>query len=119
MTDEQKECKKCECCKLVCKFFFLSGAVFLGALMAILFAHALLKPTCPPCRGNMMRMHRPGIERQMPPRMLEHRGQRPDFNNRVPNRFLGPQRPMHRPSFEKQTPSPQANRPFKLEATKN
>ena len=112
MAEEQKkveECKNCECCKLVCKFFFLSGAVFLGTLMALLLAHALLKPSCPPCHGKMMRFHRPGIERQMPSRMLKHRGQRPDFYKPGPGNFAKPQRPnAQRPAF-----------PKALEATKN
>ena len=118
MTDEQKkveECKNCECCKMVCKFFFLSGAVFLGTLMALLLAHALLKPSCPPCHGKMMRFHRPGIERQMPPRMFEHQGQRPDFGNYGPKHFSKSQRPdAQRPDLPKAE-----NRPFKLEAAKN
>ena len=96
MTEEQKkveECKKCECCKMVCKFFFLSGAVFLGTLMALLLAHSLLKPNFPPCAGKMMRPHL-GIERQMPQGMYGHPGARPDFNK-------GPQQ---RPNFEKPVP---------------
>ena len=113
MTEEQKDCKKCECCKLVCKFFFLSGAVFLGTLMALLFAHALLKPQCPPCMGKMMRPYL-GIERQMPPRMFKNLPPRADFGRRGPEHFR-----MHqRKNFQKPIQQPE-NGPFKLEATKN
>ena len=95
MTEEQKkveECKKCECCKLVCKFFFLSGAVFLGTLMALLLAHSLLKPSFPPCMGKMMRPHA-WIERQMPPRILHQTRPRPGFDASMPDRFQRHQRP--------------------------
>jgi len=109
MSDEQKkveDCKKCECCKLVCKFFFLSGAVFFGTLMALLFAHALLKPNCPPCHSKMMGPHRPGIERQMPPQMIEHRGQMPNFKMHP-----GQMRMHKRPDVKGQIP--QEGRPIK------
>ena len=75
MTDEKRveECKKCECCKLVGKFFFLSGAVFFGTLMALLLAHALTKPQFPPCHRFMMQPPI-GIERQLPPAMAGQYG---------------------------------------------
>ena len=53
MTDEEKKSECCgnesKCCKMIAKFFFKVGAVFLGTLLAILVAAALLKPPVPPC----------------------------------------------------------------------
>ena len=80
MVDDEKrteECKNCECCKLVGKFFFLSGAVFLGTLMALLLAHSLTKPEFPKCHKGMMRPHHPGIERQVPPVAEAEQGKLP------------------------------------------
>ena len=93
MSDEQKkveECKKCECCKLVCKFFFLSGAVFFGTLMAILLAHALLKPNFKAC-PMMMFPPRPGIEGHMHHKMMMHPGFRHGMHRGMPG--VNPQFP--------------------------
>ena len=83
MADDEKrveECKKCVCCKLVCKFFFLSGAVFLGTFLALLLAHALTKPQFPPSHRGMMEQYHPGLERQIPPVTRGHVGQKPQIN---------------------------------------
>ncbi len=72
-TTEVKECKNCETCKLIKKFLFLSGAIFVGTTLAILLSAAILKPNCP-CHKGPMKGHGPipGIERQMP--MPNHGG---------------------------------------------
>ncbi len=96
MVDEQNkktECRHCEYCKLVGKFFFISGAVFLGTLMALLLAHALLKPNFKACPMGMF-PPRPGIERQMPPHMFGQPGQRHGFHRGM----RGFQPPMQQPA---------------------
>ena len=90
MTDEEKKvegCKKCECCRLIAKFFFLAGAVFLGTFLALVLAHALAKPKFPPCHKGMMRPHDPGIERQLPPKFQLEQGRLPNAEGRqLPSR---------------------------------
>ncbi len=87
MTDEEKivveekqECH-CECAKILTKFLLGTTSIFLGVLLAILVASALLRPKMPcPCK---MGGH-PGFERQLPPpaaAMHRHHGQRPDMQN--------------------------------------
>ncbi len=66
MTDEEKkEVKECRCCSELGKFFTLTASIFLGTLLAILVASALLKPKCPCPYGGVM-PPRPVIERQIP-----------------------------------------------------
>jgi len=84
MSDEQNKveeckCKNCEICKLVGKFFFLTGAIFLGTLFALLLAHALNKPQFPPFHRGMYGI-RPGIEKQIPCKC--HKGLKKDFKGR-------------------------------------
>ena len=69
MTDEEKKCE-CKCCKKVKEFLFISGAVFVGAFLAIMLSSAVLKPKMPPCP---MRMMPPVIVQPMyqPPMMQE------------------------------------------------
>ena len=97
MTDEEKkvECceKECKCCKMIAKFFFKVGAVFLGTLLAILVAAALLRPGVPPCRCGIgpqgpcpLKM-----ERHMPPMAKYHKGPH-HFDKKW--EFQKPERPM-------------------------
>ena len=104
MTDEEKitkseetkecECKTCKCCEYAKKFLFLTGAIFLGTLLALLTAHCMLKPKfhhppmgiygpragieCPfknhhrmmPPQGKFQKMKndfQPHFDRQLPP----------------------------------------------------
>ncbi len=73
MTDEQnKECNcKCECYKIAAKFLLLTTSVFVGTLLAIIFAAHLLKPAIPPCdchRGmHKMPPRMERFDRQLPP----------------------------------------------------
>lgn len=66
-----EEVKKCDCkekaIKKLKEFSFIAGAVFLGALLAILLAANILKPKCPPPGPNDMMGPRPRFERQLPP----------------------------------------------------
>lgn len=67
MSDEEKIVEK-KVCKHGCelgRFFTLTASIFLGVLLAILVAAALLKPNCP-VRGRMMPPP-PVMERQIPP----------------------------------------------------
>lgn len=63
MTDEEK--KECKCCSELGKFFTLTASIFLGTLLAILVASALLKPKCP-CPVGRMFPPGPVFERQIP-----------------------------------------------------
>ena len=97
MTDEEKivvEDKKecgCECGKILTKFLLGTTSVFLGVLLAILVASALLRPQAPcPCKM----MGHPGIERQMPPFGMH--GQKPNmhkFHGKDFKKFEKGQRP--------------------------
>lgn len=93
MTEEIKTCDcKEKAIKKLQEFAFISGAVFIGALLAILLSAYILKPKCPPCNNGMMGPY-PRIERQLPPppMMYDHMG--------GPGReFRGP-RDGHHPQF--------------------
>lgn len=80
MTEEEKkcECKTCKCKEYAKKFLFISGAVFVGATLAILVSANILKPKCPP--PMYMMGPRMGIERQLPP---------PAFYGQRPPQFYG------------------------------
>lgn len=68
MTEEQvceTECK-CKTCKYICKFLFLTGAIFVGTLLALLLANALQQPKYPPMPCNCMKHGMHGMERQLP-----------------------------------------------------
>lgn len=71
MTEEVKtcDCKKKFMAKLK-DFALISGAVFVGATLAILLSANILKPKCP-CKGPMMP---PRMERHMPPHMMHYYG---------------------------------------------
>ena len=76
VVENKKECH-CECGKILTKFLLNITSVFLGVLLAILVASALLKPQAPcPCKMGMW--HQPGIDRQMPPFGMH--GQRPHMH---------------------------------------
>ena len=67
MTDEIKTCDcKEKFLKKLADFAFTAGAVFVGALLAILLSASILKPKCPP----PMMMPYPGIHRQLPPPVM-------------------------------------------------
>ena len=70
MTEEVKtcDCKQKFMAKLK-EFAMISGAVFVGATLAILLSANILKPKCP-CKGPMMPP--PRMERHMPPHMMHH-----------------------------------------------
>lgn len=94
MTEEIKTCDcKEKAIKKLQEFAFISGAVFLGALLAILLSAAILRPKCPPYHRGMMGPY-PRMERPLPPpppMMYDHGG---------PGReFRGP-REGHRPHFK-------------------
>ena len=75
VAEERKEHHHCECGKILTKFLLETTSVFLGVLLAILVASALLRPQMPcPCKM----MGHPGIVRPMPPFGMH--GQRPDFH---------------------------------------
>ncbi len=78
MTEEKKECK-CKTCELLGKFLFLTGAVFLGTLLALLLAHAINKPKFPPCHRGMFMGPRAGIERRLPPPIAQQGRMRPEI----------------------------------------
>ena len=86
MTDEQKQECKCECYKIAAKFLFLTTSIFIGTLLAIIFAAHLLKPAVPPCyfHKGMHKMH-PKMERfnrQMPPAgIIEHQRKMKFYRN--------------------------------------
>lgn len=90
--DDEKKCKYCELAK---KFAFLTGAVYLGVVFAILSVHALVKPKFP-CG---MKRPCPGIEKQYKRhhKMMKHRGHGPgmyapqkEFSKQGPQDFRGP-----------------------------
>ena len=108
MTDEIKEEQKCncgcECSKALKEFFLRAGAVFVGALFAILVASALTKPPISPCNCHkgMHGMH-PGFERQIPPMMRHHKQFPQKFNGQEPN-FYGPRTNFEQPQKQPQRP---------------
>ncbi len=72
MSDEEKKLTKCDCYRIAAKFLLLTTSVFLGTLLAIIFAAHLLKPPVPPCNCHHRGMHKmpPKMERfdrQLPP----------------------------------------------------
>lgn len=100
MTDEERKVEYVErhhkecCCMLFCKFLMITSAVFVGTLLALLVAKALMHPKFPPC-PCMMKHYRPGFERQIPPppHMMkdnhkhDFRGERPNFDkDRIHNK---------------------------------
>ncbi len=116
MVDEQKQECKCECYKIAAKFLLLTTSVFVGTLLAIIFAAHLLKPPFPPpcnCNKGMHKMP-PRMERQLPPGPMMHHQRMPqDFRKgEFPQRqmkfegkrieFQGP-----RPDFQKVPPTNQ------------
>lgn len=65
MTEENKTCDCSEKAKkALIDFCFKAGAVFVGALLAILVSASILKPKCP-CPNGMM-PPQPRMERPMP-----------------------------------------------------
>ena len=98
VVEEKKECH-CECSKTLTMFLLGTTSVFLGTLLAILVASALLKPNMPcPCK---MQMGHPGFERQLPPPgvgMHKFDGPRHKFHNKDFKKFEKGQRP----NFDKQ-----------------
>lgn len=67
MTEEIKTCdSKEKCLKKLKEFAFISGAVFVGATLAILLSAVILKPKCPPCPRGFMGPQ-PRMERPLPP----------------------------------------------------
>ena len=76
-----EEVKTCECKEKAKKFLFISGAVFVGATLAILVSAAILKPKCPPPPMGMM-PPRPGFERQLPPPAVMDRYCAPEFQGK-------------------------------------
>lgn len=107
MTDEQKKECKCECYKIAAKFLLLTTSVFVGTLLAIIFAAHLLKPPFPPCNCHkgMHRMHPPRMERQLPPgAMMKHR--------RIPQNFKqNGQFPQKQMKFDKRRFEVQGQKP--------
>lgn len=115
MTEELKTCNcKKKCVKVLKKFIFLSGAVFVGSTLAILLSAAILRPKCPPCPRGMMGPH-PRMERQLPPPppMMRDRG-----GNDI-ERFRGPDPRLHRRHMDYRGPqgdqSPEFNRQHRPE----
>ena len=72
MTEEIKACDcKEKCIKKVNEWTFITSAVFVGALLAILLGANILRPKCPPpC--PMMDNYGPRFERQLPPPPMMH-----------------------------------------------
>ncbi len=79
MTDEQKTECKCECKEIAAKFLLLTTSIFVGTLLAIIFAALLLKPAVPPCPCQKAWMHK------MPPRMERQFGPQKDFGRHHKN----------------------------------
>lgn len=87
MTEEVKTCDcKEKAIQKLKEFAFITGAVFLGALLAILLSANILKPKCPPCHKGMMGPY-PGIERQLPPPGMMNHADRGHYGRD----FRGPQ----------------------------
>lgn len=105
MTEErvyESDCKcepecKCKTCKYICKFLFLTGAIFLGTFLALSLANALQRPKFPPFPCNCMRHRMGGFERQVPYHMDRPAPDRMhrDFDKNPAN-FDGAKRP-HQP----------------------
>ena len=98
MTEEhvcETECK-CKACKYICKFLFLTGAIFLGTLLALLLANALQRPKFPPCPCNCMKNKMHGIEKQLPQHHMDKQKNDVMHENVNPERFNKPQRPERR-----------------------
>ncbi len=90
MTEEIKTCDcKEKFLKKLSEFCFIAGAVFVGALLAILLSASILKPKCPPYPGGMFGPQ-PRMERPLPPPpMMHHRYGMMNHHNVPP--YYGPQ----------------------------
>lgn len=94
MTDEIKTCDCKE--KVIAKlkeFAFITAAVFLGALLAILLSASILRPKYSPCHRGMMGPY-PRMERHLPPPPMMDRGVRGQ-DYRGSHRALHPQYKKH------------------------
>lgn len=82
MTEEIKTCDcKEKCIKKLKEWAFITSAVFVGALLAILLSANILRPKCPaPC--PMMDFYGPRMERQLPPPPMMHPEARGDHHFR-------------------------------------
>ena len=82
MTDEERKVEYVErhhkecCCMLFCKFLMITSAVFVGTLLALLVAKALMHPKIPPPPHMMKDNHK-----------HDFRGERPNFDkDGIPNK---------------------------------